>query len=205
MTRWTLYLFVCMILVLEKLSPAEHKSCALPKPKEKKVYFCESISLGTGRMGPGKQNYYYSVRFISSFFRGLTRLSTATGFDFRKGERTVKNYPDHFIISVEPFSSSAVFSQPSIPGQPALIPVDETPRRVVLRWRDSQGKVLDEESHSLEQVVEPWPEQSTPRLWFSGTVAGNHPLVAEIDVLVFTQASSPVEMIRVCALGLCTN
>ena len=197
-------LIVFVSVAVSLLSAGRDRACTFPGPTQKNSHYRERIVLGTTSQVIGPLTY--SVAINSKLFDGLRRIKTQKAFAFRKGQTAVSNYPNHFIISVEaeqPFSLKAGTSRPSIPGRPALIPKDEVPKRVVLRWHDSLGKVLDEKSLALDQVIEPWTEQSTPRVWYSATCSGNQPLSAEMDVIVFTQAKSPVGELRVCALGLC--
>src|SRR5206468_1636437 len=110
------------------------------------------------------------------------RIPTPHGFEFRKDSHVVSEYPDKFEIFVEP-----IFMESSTTDVPQTkLPPEKTPTRVILRWIDPEtGALLESSELPLEKIVEPWPENRTPQVWYRAEVAGlKKPLTAQLEIQV---------------------
>ena len=182
----------------------DHDSCLLPDSSHKRSEYCESVPLGSHKATKVPANY--SVTLKSEFFKGLKRIRSPKGFDFVKDGHAVAKYPEQLTIEVSTTFSEIDLSRRLVPGKPARPAAQEVPRRVVLRWHDATGKVLETRSVDLEEVVEPWPELSQPQVWYRATISGVDQLLSgELETLVFTRGETPVEVVMTCSLGLCSG
>ena len=196
--------FSITLLVTSFVSPSAGQSkCEAVIKRDGSASYCESVPFGltpNANKQPVKapvsnnQVFEVSVSIESKFFEGLQRLSTSRGMEFRKGGQSVTNYPDTFVIEVEPFFLQLKNDQSELPPSATKLPQDKTPTRVILRWLDPQtGAVLDNNELKLEEVVEAWQELSPPKVWYRARVEGvEKPLAAKLQIIVLGNSETPL-------------
>jgi hypothetical protein len=186
--------FFSLLLAITPLRAGGDDYCFPRDTKAKKHTYCEVVLIRNATApfhGSG-----YTVSFESKFFKGLKRSKTRRGIEFRKGKAVVTNYPDTFVLAIEPPFFSPEDDRPVLGGAVSA-PTDRIPRRVVLRWLDPNGKTLEERSFALEEVVEWWPELRRSKTWYRTTLNGvNQLLTAEVQVMIFGNSDTLLSTIR---------
>lgn len=159
----------------------------LPKVSKKRLVYCESITVGDISLATQKFPSSLVVTFKSKSFSGLQRVRTRDGWQFRKSGQSILKYPPEFSLIIEPLVGVQGHRSPDplMPQAAVRLPLEMQPRRVVVKWIDSSGRVLAEKSSELQEMVEPWTELRQPRIWYWTTIAGvDEGLMSELEVSV---------------------
>jgi len=170
---------------------AEEPECYLYAPaKQKKCVYTESVEIGFAAFSSGATAAHFTVSFNSLFFRGVERVRTAQGFEFRKASRAITEYPDAITVIVEPAMSPTWHS--TLAASPEL-----KPYHVEVRWLDSSHRVIDSKSGELREVVEPWPELRQPRIWYIAELSGiKQSVTTDVEVVVTGDSEARVSTVR---------
>jgi hypothetical protein len=183
-----------------ELREAANHHCSVPSSTGTVVY-CKSINLGDVQLRDKNSSAILSVEFGSEFFSGLERVQTPHGREFQKNGQRVMNYPSEFTLTLETPAEydldSAVRAARSWELIPRGLSSGPLPHFVIIRWLGSQQQLLSERHAKLEVITEPWPELRQPHRRYKATITGaNHPLAAEVEVLVQGYRSKPMGSIR---------
>jgi len=171
----------------------------LPKVSKKRLVYCESITVGNISLATQKFPSILGVTFKSKFFSGLQRVRTRDGWQFRKSGQSILKYPPEFSLILEPLVGvqGNQLLDPLMPQAAVHLPPEMEPRRVVVRWLDSSGRVLAEKSSELQEVVEPWTELRQPRIWYWTTITGvDEGLASDLELSVMGKGNALLGKLR---------
>jgi hypothetical protein len=169
------------------------QDCVTIFPPQEKCAYSESVAIGFAASSADSKSVEtspgFSVTFNSMSFRGIERVRTAQGFEFRGGGRRFTDYPDTITVVVHGVISSEL-----------------KPYHVEVRWLDSTHRVIESKSQELREVVVPleqsetsypWPEMSQlawlhEHVWYEATLSGIKQSVANDVEVVITGSGGKV-------------
>lgn len=134
------------------------------------VEYCGSVQLGTLKLTTGRFSSMVSVHFASNAFNSLECANTNEGWHCTKSGQPALDYPSEFSVLIEPLEVVQTYSL--FPTPPFRLRHRLQPRRVVVRWLDSEKRILAERSSKFDEQVEAWTELQQPRLWYRAKVNG---------------------------------
>ena len=134
------------------------------------VEYCGSVQLGTLKLMTGRFSSMVSVHFVANAFNILECSNTSEGWHCTQSGKPVLEYPSEFSVLIEPIEVVQPYSL--VPTPPFRLRHRLQPRRVVVRWLDSEKRILTERSSKFDEQVEAWTELQQPRLWYRAKVNG---------------------------------